>query len=296
MNTDNKQIDSPYSVWPGLKKALKVIFLLFSIIVIGALICIYIVTDKLVHKLIDPDNHEIELIASMMPLWCSVYEFQEHADEYEEFANFIDEALQKKDECTNSPLGSIKCAKQLYGTLKNPESYFRGIQKGSQLYQAHNEFKSLASRTVKRIEAIETYDENTAKLKQDLVSLARYVNNNLNIVSLVTKSDEILEGIEERAIILGNDEQLIDNIIVNTMDKYYPEIFIVLHPLVSKISFAIIVNHDEFNDVKLERLFVRSKTFRDEWNHGCITKMTWPAEKRNVRSLIEHIVHTVDNW
>jgi len=245
-------------------KITRIIIRICLALIVAAVLAVggvYLSAKSLITMMTEPDKSEMTMLASAVPLVCTYNEIMANEDEYEELLVFIDEIKKIEDECTKSWGGAVSCLKA-------------AAKKTGRLYRAQSQLKALASQTLKRIEAIEPYDESSAGLKKEIVSIATYANDNVSIINIVVNKEKISAELDRRfnAMLEGKYFGLV---ITNFLEKYESDLIIlgIAYKIAPDTTNDIVAFAVNSSDDELTKTFMRSETFSRELNNGCLASI-----------------------
>ncbi len=242
-----------------LVKAAIVIFILLVI----AWTVIYFVGKSFSDKIMDPANGELVTIASALPLACSIEEAENSEDDFDELAQFISVVEEQKAKCGSSMAKALGCYQDAMKEFDEPMTYVEIAKKGKRLYSAQKKLKNLLARTVARLKAIETYDDHSAALKKEIVSLASYINNHADIFSMITNGEKMSEEVERRYTEIAEGENL--KAVSDDLSEKYPDAIVFIFP--TFLSFPAFLAMDKGVE---EAMLERSEVYRKAKTEGCL--------------------------
>ncbi len=266
-STKDVLADIARSIWKDFLRPLLIFLVKAFAVCLALCIIAYIVMLFMAHsaikKMTDPDNTEFQTFASAIPLFCTAKEIEENEEEFALLADFANDVERKKNKCTNSLGDAWDCASEAWSALDDTGTYKKAYQKGKRLNRARKKVKGIIERTVKRIKAIEPYDENSAELKKDALSLAVYINNNANAWDVAINSERIVNEIGRRGDKIFEKDNL-KKISKHIWDKYPQSIVLIFDPV-----YKIFADEDSLKEAAW-----RSKTFREAMSDdGCLTNI-----------------------
>jgi len=260
----------------GAKTFYRIFLIVFGVFILASLIFFAIVHSQaksLIKKIEDPDNQEVVTLASALPLACSLAEFSTKEEQFEELLDFIDTIKDKKEECSSSLRSALACYQDAEEAAGNPVNWLDSIEKGKRLYSAQDELKKFLRKVTKRIKSIETYDEHTTGLRNELASFSAYLQKQTGVINLVLHGKQLEAMLEEKGNKIINGENY-EQVVVNLVEKY-PEVanFIALPDILKQLSaiYAIVAFDDFLQKDHLEDILNRSQVYRQSRESGCLT-------------------------
>jgi hypothetical protein len=252
-------------------KIFRIIIKIFLVLIVVAVLAVggvYLSAKSLITMMTEQDKSELTTLASAIPLVCTYNEMMANEADYHELLEFIEDVEDKSFECKGSMRKAVMCLFDAAEALSNPVAI---LEKTERLYRTQSKFKALTSRTLKRIEAIEPYDENSAGLKKEIVSMATYANKNSSAIDMVVNGEKIFAELERRFIAIRAGKNL-ETVIANFPEKY-PDLIIlgIANKIAPDITTEIVKSAVFSANDELTKTFMKSETFSRELNYGCLS-------------------------